>query len=93
MDDGECFVDVVAREAGHAARSHGIAPEVAARIADETATRIMRQYGGQQPYVRRTTRVDRETLLEAFDGRNHRDLARRFGKSVRRVRQILGEEG
>lgn len=90
--DPDCFVDVVLAETHHAARSAGLEPGLAERLADAVASRLMLRLGGQSIYVRKCERIDRAAIVNAFDGRNHRALALRHNVTERRIRQILGGE-
>jgi Mor family transcriptional regulator len=91
MADPDGFVDVVLTETHHAARAEGLDASRAARLADAVANRLMLRLGGDSVYIRKVQRVDRAAVLAAFDGRNHRELARVHGVTERRIRQILGE--
>jgi Mor family transcriptional regulator len=93
MPEPDCFVDVVLAETHHAARSAGLEPSLAEHLADAVASRLMLRLGGQSIYVRKGERLDRAAVLDAFDGRNQRELARAHGVTERRIRQILGGEG
>ena len=74
----------------------GMPAAEAARLAAAQARHLSVQLGGQQFYIprgwmARCAERDRR-ILEAFDGRNYHKLARRFGITVQRVRNIVAKE-
>ena len=70
-----------------------IEPAVADQIGQAVANRMMQAWGGQNVYfpmgmVWKVSQRDREIFLE-FDGRNHHELARKFGVSLQWVYSVV----
>ncbi|EMW2841666.1 DNA-binding protein, partial [Yersinia enterocolitica] len=66
---------------------------VADQIGEAVANRMMQVWGGQNVYfpmgmVWKVSQRDREIFLE-FDGRNHHELARKFGVSLQWVYSVV----
>lgn len=53
---------------------------------------ICREYGGLQVYIPLPSRYIRHKIVKEFTGANHKELARKYGLSVRQVYRILKEE-
>lgn len=71
----------------------GIYSEISSIIGPEAAERLADYFGGQYVYFPTKStilRSDRDTEIRAaFNGRNTRELARKFALSEQRVRDIL----
>lgn len=70
-----------------------IEPEVADQIGQAVANRMMQVWGGQNVYfpmgmVWKVSQRDREIFRE-FNGRNHHELARKFGVSLQWVYSVV----
>ncbi|EBT6969480.1 DNA-binding protein [Salmonella enterica subsp. enterica serovar Poona] len=70
-----------------------IEPAIADQIGQATANRMMQVWGGQNVYfpmgmVWKVSQRDREIFHE-FDGRNHHELARKFGVSLQWVYSVV----
>ncbi|EOD4106629.1 Mor transcription activator family protein [Yersinia enterocolitica] len=66
---------------------------VADQIGEAVANRMMQAWGGQNVYfpmgmVWKVSQRDREIFLE-FDGRNHHELARKFGVSLQWIYSVV----
>lgn len=66
---------------------------VADQIGEAVANRMMQVWGGQNVYfpmgmVWKVSQRDREIFLE-FDGRNHHELARKFGVSLQWIYSVV----
>ena len=74
-----------------AALCHGV--ERVEDLTEALVTRVVQRLGGANVYVPVSRIVQREKLAQEisahFNGRNTRDLARRFGVSVRQVQRVL----
>jgi len=51
---------------------------------------ICKDYGGLQIYIPLQSRYIKEKIRREFDGRNHRQLAKKYGLSMRQIYRILG---
>ena len=51
---------------------------------------ICKDYGGLQIYIPLQSRYLRQKIIKEFNGRNHTELAKKYGLSVRQVYRILG---
>ncbi|WP_164844459.1 Mor transcription activator family protein [Azoarcus sp. DN11] len=64
-------------------------PDVVARC----ISRMQAEFGGEQPYLPKYPNGKPEALakqvFDAFDGRNWRELAKRFGKTERWIRTMI----
>lgn len=84
-------IAVLREELAAAAICHGV--ERVEDLTDALVTRVVRRLGGANLYVPVRRIVEREKLgrevLAHFNGRNTRELARRFGISVRQVQRLL----
>lgn len=84
-------IAVLREELAAAAVCHGV--ERVEDLTDALVTRVVRRLGGANLYVPVRRIVEREKLgrevLAHFNGRNTRELARRFGISVRQVQRLL----
>jgi Mor family transcriptional regulator len=70
----------------------GIYKEIAQQTDFETAKIIHKLFGGQQisfPKKFYSSDYINEYIMNSYNGRNIRELARQFGLSERRIRQIL----
>lgn len=70
-----------------------ITPALAEQIGEAVANRMMQVWGGQNVYfpmgmVWKVSMRDRE-IFNAFNGRNHHELARQFGVSVQWVYSVV----
>ena len=70
-----------------------IDPAIADQIGEAAASRMMRVWGGQSVYLPmgvtwKASQRDREMFRE-FNGRNHHDLARKFGVSLQWVYNVV----
>ncbi len=78
-------------------RLPGILADIERRLGRAVAERLGREFAGQRleiPSLSAQQRVWRdERILLEFNGRNHRELARKWGLTVRRVRQLLERKG
>lgn len=83
------FFDTIASAIIESAFYAGIPKVIAGDLSRMVCDRLRSRLGGVQAYVRSTRPVDVETIIRAFDGRNIPDIARRYGITTRRVRQIL----
>ncbi|MFD2755399.1 Mor transcription activator family protein [Comamonas terrae] len=84
-------IAVLREELAAAALCHGV--ERVEDLTEELVRRYVQRLGGVQVYVPTERFLDRERVAEeiraSFDGCNARELATRYGLSVRWVRQIL----
>jgi Mor family transcriptional regulator len=68
----------------------GLPPQVSGDLARNAEERLRLESAGLNIYVGKTDRTRRnEEIRLAFNGYNEEDLARRYGLTSRRVRQIL----
>ena len=88
-------------EAGVAGAELDGLPEIYRELVDvvglEAALRLARYLGGTQQYFPRYDRIElaeRNRCIRAeFDGRNQRDLARRYRLTTRQIREVLRARG
>lgn len=84
-------IAVLREELAAAAICHGV--ERVEDLTEALVTRVVQRLGGVQVYVpaRRIVQRDKlgQELAAHFNGRNTRELARRFGISVRQVQRLL----
>lgn len=84
-------IAVLREELAAAALCHGV--ERVEDLTEELVRRYVQRLGGVQVYVPTERSLDRERVVEAirasFDGRNARELASKYGISVRWVQKIL----
>ncbi len=66
-------------------------------ITMEQMLRIIDTAGGEMVYIPKRCTLEqplrRDAICREFDGYNHRQLARKYGLTERRIRGILREEG
>ncbi len=69
--------------------------DIAIELGFQTFLRVLFVCGGEQVYLpkldRVLLRVRNRCIRTKFNGRNHRELARRYSLSVSRIRVILSE--
>ena len=84
-------IAVLREELAAAALCHGV--ERVEDLTEELVRRYVQRLGGVQVYVPTERSLDRERVAEeiraSFDGRNARELAGKYGISVRWVQKIL----
>ena len=84
-------IAVLREELAAAAVCHGV--ERVEDLTEALVSRVVQRLGGVQVYVpaRRIVQRDKlgQELMAHFNGRNTRELARRFGISVRQVQRLL----
>lgn len=84
-------IAVLREELAAAAVCHGV--ERVEDLTEALVSRVVQRLGGANVYVPVSRIVQREKLAQEifahFNGRNTRDLARRFGVSVRQVQRVL----
>lgn len=84
-------IAVLREELAAAAICHGV--ERVEDLTEALVSRVVQRLGGVQVYVpaRRIVQRDKlgQELVAHFNGRNTRELARRFGISVRQVQRLL----
>lgn len=84
-------IAVLREELAAAAVCHGV--ERVEDLTEALVTRVVQRLGGVQVYVPARRIVQRDKLCQElaanFNGRNTRELARRFGISVRQVQRLL----
>ncbi|BDU72939.1 Mor transcription activator family protein [Mesoterricola silvestris] len=71
----------------------GIAQTMAEILAALAVECLWAIFVGQQVYFPkgRNVKADPDAIWEGFTGRNHQELATKFGVSVRRIEQIIAE--
>jgi Mor family transcriptional regulator len=86
-------IAVLREELAAAALCHGV--ERVEDLTEALVSRVVQRLGGVQVYVPSRRSMERERVAQeirdCFDGRNIRELAAKYGLSVRWVRQILEE--
>ena len=84
-------IAVLREELAAAAVCHGV--ERVEDLTDALVNRVVQRLGGANIYVPVSRIVEREKLgrevVAHFNGRNTREIARRFGISVRQVQRLL----
>ena len=84
-------IAVLREELAAAALCHGV--ERVEDLTEELVRRYVQRLGGLNVYVRNERVLERERVAQkiraSFDGCNARELAGRFGLSVRQVQRIL----
>lgn len=84
-------IAVLREELAAAAICHGV--ERVEDLTEALVTRVVQRLGGANIYVPVSRIIERRKLgqeiVAHFDGRNTRELARRFGISVRQVQRLL----
>lgn len=84
-------IAVLREELAAAAICHGV--ERVEDLTEALVTRVVQRLGGAHVYVPGQRTLDRGRVVreirDAFDGRNTRELAIRFGVSVRWVQKIV----
>lgn len=75
----------------------GIDSSLAREIGVKAANQVRKALGGTQFYVPKSSSLDivRRDLqiLEEFNGSNHAELAQKFNLTVRRIYDIIAEQG
>ena len=86
-------IAVLREELAAAALCHGV--ERVEDLTEELVRRYVQRLGGVQVYVPTERSLDRERVAEeiraSFDGRNARELACKYGISVRWVQKLILE--
>ena len=84
-------IAVLREELAAAALCHGV--ERVEDLTEELVRRYVQRLGGVQVYVPIERTLKRERLAReiraSFDGRNARELAQRFGVSLRQVQRVV----
>lgn len=84
-------IAVLREELAAAALCHGV--ERVEDLTEELVRRYVQRLGGVQVYVPIERSLKRERLAReiraSFDGRNARELAQRFGVSLRQVQRVV----
>lgn len=84
-------IAVLREELAAAAVCHGV--ERVEDLTEELVRRYVQRLGGVQVYVPIERTLKRERLVQeiraSFDGRNAKELARRFGVSLRQVQRVV----
>lgn len=72
----------------------GLAWLLADTVSNASVDAIWREWGGSRVYFSkgRQRKADPVQIWEQFTGRNHEDLAKKFGCTVRRIEQIVAEK-
>ncbi len=87
-------IAVLREELTAAAVCHGV--ERVEDLTEALVSRVVQRLGGFTVYVRTPRVMERERLAKEvrakFNGRNTRELARRFGVSVRQVQRVLSNQ-
>ena len=87
-------IAVLREELAAAALCHGV--ERVEDLTEELVRRYVQRLGGLNVYVRNERVRERERVAQeiraSFDGCNARELARRYGLSVRQVQRLLVEK-
>ncbi|MGK3272402.1 Mor transcription activator family protein [Comamonas kerstersii] len=87
-------IAVLREELTAAAVCHGV--ERVEDLTEALVSRVVQRLGGINVYVPVSRIVQREKLAQEiathFNGRNTRELARRFGVSVRQVQRVLSNQ-
>lgn len=87
-------IAVLREELTAAAVCHGV--ERVEDLTEALVSRVVQRLGGTNVYVPVSRIVQREKLAQEiathFNGRNTRELARRFGVSVRQVQRVLSNQ-
>lgn len=84
----------LAQQVSEAARENlGVSEETATAFGTDVAMRMIEQWGGQQLYMPKGIRIEASRLhhqiYEEWKGRNHRELARKFGISLQFVYRVI----
>ena len=89
----ELLVDLVDKTASVLVEKAGLDPDIAQLCAEAVAHRMRQSWGGQQVYFPKGQAVDISErdlqLFQEFDGKNQRDLARKYGMSLQWVYQRI----
>lgn len=68
-------------------------PEAANAVADAVCVELISEWGGMQFYLPKATlakcSAEAETIWAEFKGSNYAELAKKFGKTEMRIRQII----
>lgn len=95
-DADKDYPEVLSDMADHTEKlllDQGIAPEIAKRVARDLSEFMRVHWGGQRVYIAKgrafQTRKLWQEVWEAFDGRNHSQLGRRFGLNVAQIYKII----
>jgi Mor family transcriptional regulator len=84
-------IAVLREELAAAALCHGV--DRVEDLTEELVRRYVQRLGGLNVYVRNERVRERERTVKeiraSFDGKNSKELARRFGVSLRQVQRIL----
>jgi Mor family transcriptional regulator len=69
----------------------GLAWALAEMLSNAASDAIWKEFGGHRVYFPkgRLVKASPEQIWDAFTGRNHTDLARKFNCTVRRIEQIV----
>ncbi|HHJ80127.1 MAG TPA: DNA-binding protein [Candidatus Tenderia electrophaga] len=89
----ELLVDLIDKTAAVLVEKAGLDPDTAHLCAEAVAHRMRQSWGGQQVYFPKGHAVDISErdmqLFREFDGRNQRDLAKKYGMSLQWVYQRI----
>jgi len=86
----EDLAEILREEVTTAATYLAIPPEQARALALQVEDRLRMRVAGTDLYLGRLDRTQRAARIrEEFSGNNHAELARRYGLTVRRIRQIV----
>lgn len=90
---GRFFEDVKAHGQAQIIEALGCDEDLAAQVAHGIADRLAKAWGGSMLYVAKQHKLgicDRDwQIYQAFNGRNHHELAKRFGLSLPYIYKIL----
>lgn len=89
----ELLVELAQHTASTVSEIINVEPELAEQIGEAVANRMMQVWGGQNVYfpmgmVWKVSLRDREIFNE-FNGKNHHELARKFGVSVQWIYSVV----
>lgn len=73
--------------------SFDVSDEAANALGTDVAMRMVEQWGGQQLYMPKGIRIEasrlHQQIYEDWKGRNHRELARKYGISLQFVYRVI----
>jgi len=90
---GDLLNDLAVQVAIAAVEAFGVSEEAADALGTDVAMRMIDLWGGQQLYMPKGVRIEASRLhlqiYEDWKGRNHRELARKYGVSLQFIYRII----
>ncbi|MDH4869847.1 Mor transcription activator family protein [Pseudomonas sp. BN515] len=90
---GDLLNDLAVQVSVAAVEAFGVSEEAADALGTDVAMRMIEQWGGQQLYMPKGVRIEASRLhhqiYQEWRGRNHRELARKYGFSLQFIYRVI----